>query len=140
MHKCAGVHDAMTYMTNVKHKTREQHIDFGTSRSSRDFADLNTIQEWLYQHEPFNLNEPRLRSLSSGLTASDGDGNNCNKTEEVGVHIRRNIDNMSAVETSIKRNDQVRSLDHLHPGIKVDKQKINIHRNHLVYRLIAIAQ
>jgi hypothetical protein len=47
---------------------------------------------------------------------------------------------MSAVEASIKRNDQVRSLDHLHPGIKVDKQKINIHPNHLFYRRIAIAQ
>jgi hypothetical protein len=140
MHKCAGVHDAMTSVTNVKHKTSEQHIDFGTSRSNRDFADLGTIQEWLDQHEPFNLNEPRLRSLSSGLTASDGDGINCNKTEEVGVHIHRKIDNMSTVEASIKRNDQVRSLDHLHPGIKVDKQKINIHPNHLFYRLIAIAQ
>ena len=130
----------MTSMTNVKHKTSKQHIEFLTSRSNRDFADLNTIQEWLDQHEPFTLNEPRLRSLSSGLMASDGGGINCNKTEEVGVHIHRKIDNMSAVEASIKRSDQVKSLDHLHPGIKVDKQKINIHPNHLFYHLMTIEQ
>ena len=140
MHKCAGVHEAMTSMTNVKHKTSEQHIELGTSRSNRDFADLHNIQEWFNQHEPFDLNEPRLRSLSSGLTSSDGDDVNCHKTEEVGAHIQKKLDNMNVVEASIKRSDQVRSLDHLYAGIQVDKQKVHIHPNHLFYRLIAIVQ
>ena len=76
MHKCAGIHDAMTTITNLKHKTSEQHIELGISRSKRDFEDLSNIQEWFNLHEPFNLNEPRLRSLSSGLTAAGGDGVN----------------------------------------------------------------
>ena len=140
MHKCAGVHEAMTSMTNVKHKTSEQHIELGTSRSNRDFADLHNIQEWFNQHEPFDLNEPRLRSLSSGLTSSDGDDVNCHKTEEVGAHIEKKLDNMKVVEASIKRSDQVRSLDHLYAGIQVGKQKVHIQPNHLFYRLIAIVQ
>ena len=37
-------------------------MELGTSRSNQDFADLHNI----------DLNEPRLWSLSSGLTASDG--------------------------------------------------------------------
>ena len=105
MHKGAGVHDAMTSMTNVKHKTSEQHMELGT-RSNRYFTDLHNIQEWLNQPEPFDLNEPRLRSLSSGLTASDGDGVNCYKTE-VGAHIQKKLDNMNGIEASIKRSDQV---------------------------------
>lgn len=35
MHKCAGVHDAMTTATNLKHRTSEQHVELGTSRSKR---------------------------------------------------------------------------------------------------------
>ncbi len=29
-------------------------------------------------------------------------------------------------DASIKRSDQVRSLDHLHPGIELDKEKVHI--------------
>ena len=80
MHKCAGIHNAMTAITNSEHRTSEQHIDLGTSRSNRDLRDLNKIQEWFNQHKPFNLNETKLCSLSS---ASDGDDINCHNTEEV---------------------------------------------------------
>lgn len=101
---------------NNHHKTSEQHVELGVSRSKRDFKDLSNIQEWFDQHEPFNLNEERLRSLSSGLTATDGDGVNCHNNPET----------TRQCEASIKRSEQVRSLDHLYPGIKVDKQKVHI--------------
>ena len=45
MHKCAGVHDAMTTATNLKHRTSEQHVELGTSRSKCDYEDLMKIQE-----------------------------------------------------------------------------------------------
>ena len=45
MHKCAGVHEAMTTLKNLKHMTSEQHIELGFSRSKRDFQDLSKIQE-----------------------------------------------------------------------------------------------
>ena len=104
---------------------------------------MKYIQEWFDQHELFDLNEPWLRSLSSGLTASDGDGVNCEKTEEVGEAIQK-LDNMNIAEGSIKRSDHwitcdhVRSLDNLLPGIKVDKQKVHVHPNYLFCRLIAM--
>ena len=116
LHKCAGVHDAITMITNLKHKTSEQHVELGISRSKRDFEDRNRIQEWFNQHEPFDLSENRLRSLSSGLTATDGDGVNCDKTEEVGSKIQGQLDNVCVIEASIKRREQVLSLDHLYPG------------------------
>ena len=61
--------------------------------------------------------------LSSGLTASDDDSVKCYKTEEIGANIQRKHDNVCVVEATIKRSEQVRSSDHLSPGIKVDKQK-----------------
>ena len=123
MHKCAGIHDAMTTTTNLKHKASEQHVELGISRSNRDFSDLSKIQEWFDQHEPFDLNEERLRSLSTGLTATEGDGVNCDKTEEVGAKIQKQLNNVSVIEASVKRSEQVKSLAHLHPGVQVDNSK-----------------
>lgn len=31
MHKCAGIHDAMTIVTKLKHRTSEQHTELGAS-------------------------------------------------------------------------------------------------------------
>ena len=62
MHKCAGVHDAMTTITSLKHNTIDQHVELGISRCKCDFEALCSIQEWFDQHEPFEMNEPRLRS------------------------------------------------------------------------------
>ena len=102
MHNCAGVHDAMTTTTNLKHKTSEQHIDLGTSRSSWDYDDLRKIQEWFNQYESFNPNQPKLCSLSSGLTAADDDGVNCDQTEHVGAKIHKQLDRVSVKDASIK--------------------------------------
>ena len=133
MHKCAGVHDAMTTITNLKHNTSDQHVELGISRSKYDFRDLCSIQEWFDQHEPFDINEPRLRSLSSGLAATDGDGISCDITEQIGAKLQERLDNVTVTDGSIKRSEQARSLDHLLPGFKVDKKQVHI--NPLFYFL-----
>ena len=120
--------------------TSEQHIELGFSRSKRDFQDLSKIQEWFGQHEPFDLNEPRLHSLSSGLTANDGDGINCDQTEVVGAKIQKRLDNVTILEASLRRGEQVQALDNLYPGFKVDKQRVHINSTLLFSRLIAILQ
>lgn len=81
-----------------------------------------------------------MRSLSSGLTAADGDGVNCDKTEQVGAKIHEQLNKVSVTEATIKRSHQVRSLDHLLPGIQVDKKKVSISPTILFSRLIAIVQ
>ena len=140
MHRCAGIHSAMTALTDTKHTTSEQHIDLSVSRRNRDFKDLNKIQEWFEHHEPFNSNEKKLRSLSSGLTAADGDKINCDCIEEVGASIQRKLNNICVTEASLKRNDQVRSLNHLQPAILIEKKKYHIDPMKLFSRLIAIVQ
>ena len=46
---------------------------------------------------------------------------------------------MCVIEASIKRREQVRSLDHLYPGVKIDKKKVTINATLLVSRLIHVA-
>ena len=60
MHKCAGIHEAMTMMTDIKTKASEQHIELGRPRCKHDFQDLLKIQEWFDQHEPFDVKEVKL--------------------------------------------------------------------------------
>ena len=87
MHTCAEVHEAMTDVTGLIHRTSDQHVELGSTRCNRDAGDLNAILKWLVQHNPFDIQRPKLRSLS-GLTASDGDGVNCDEYEEVGFLLQ----------------------------------------------------
>ena len=66
------------------------------------------------------MSEGRLCSLSTGLTATDGDGVNCDITEEVGAKIQKKLDNIGVAEASLKRTDRIRSLDHLKTGIQIE--------------------
>ena len=56
---------------------------------------------------------------------------------EVGRKIQNHLDYINVIETSIKKSEQVKSLDHLYPGIQVDKEK---DPNLLFSWLIAIVQ
>ena len=40
MHACADVHNCMTELTNLQHKTSEQHTELGKNRIKRDNADF----------------------------------------------------------------------------------------------------
>ena len=60
MHKCSGIHDAMTTVTDLKTRASEQHIKLGRSRYKHDFQVLVKIQEWFDQHEPFDEQEVKL--------------------------------------------------------------------------------
>ncbi len=44
--------------------------------------------------------------------------------QQVGAKNHKQLDKVSAIDASIKRSDHVRSLDHLHPGIELDKNLI----------------
>ena len=40
MHECADVYNSMTEVTNLQHKTSEQHRELGKNRIKRDNAIL----------------------------------------------------------------------------------------------------
>ena len=134
MHKCAGVHDAMTTMTKLKSTTSEQHVDLGVSRCKRDYQDLKKIQLTIMNLLTWMLK--KLCSLSSGLTAMDGDGINPDKTEEVACYSIA-AQWKKYLEGYIKRGDI------LSPSLICNssgKAKIHIDPTILFSRLIAIVE
>ena len=140
MHRCMAVHDAMTTLTNRRTRSSEQHVDLGASRCRRDYEDMMKIKAWLDQHEPFDENVPGLRSLSTGLTAKEGDGVNCDMAEEVGLTIHRKLDNVVFTEAKISRADHIKPLAFLFSNVKLGKKVIYIDPLTLFSRLIAMVQ
>ena len=140
MHRCAGIHNAMGNLTGQLHRTSEQHIDLGTSRIKRDNSDLKKLIEWFDTREPFDPSQPLLRSLASGVTATDGDGINCDGSENAGFLIQEKLNSVCIEDASIKRKDQVKSLDSLRPGITIDDDTVHIDPQVLFTRLTALLQ
>ena len=70
------------------------------------------IQLWLEAHDPFDENEPFLKNVATGLTATE-DEINCNIAEKICQEIHNRLDGVSFAEAKIKRNDQIRTLESL---------------------------
>ncbi|CAM1308181.1 Uncharacterised protein at_DN2294 [Pycnogonum litorale] len=124
MHRCTAIHNSMSTLTNVIHRTSEQHVDLTASRRQRDMADMEKLDAWFQTHDPFNPDIPTLRSLSTGLTAGESDIN-CDDAEVVGQMIQKKLDGVCFEVVTI-RSDQVRTLESLQVGVKVDKTVIHI--------------
>ena len=124
MHRCASVDNAMSDLTGLLHKTSEQHTELGQSRIKRDNADLQKIIHWFCWHDPFSVDDPSLRSLSTGLTAINEDGINCDDADSVGRSIQKKLDNVCFEDAKFSRKDQVKTLDSLRPSIKIRKKRL----------------
>ena len=140
MHQCASIHNEMTMVTGKKHSTSDQHVEIGASRATRDFKDLMKITDWLEQNNPFQRELEKLYSLATGLTADESDGINCYDAEIVGFNIQKSLDKSSVVEASIKRREQVKTLQHLKKGITIENQVIHIDPSMLFTRLIVLLE
>ena len=140
MHRCASVHNAMSDLTGLLHKTSEQHTELGQSRIKRDNADLQKIINWFCYHNPFSVEDPSLRSLSTGLTAMKENGINCDDADSVGRSIQKKLDNVCIEDAKFCRKDQVKTLDSLWPSITIRKKVVHIDPAILFTRLTAILQ
>ena len=103
MHACAQVHNAMTQLTGNHHKTSNPDAELVASRIKRDNENLENIKLWIENHNPFDDNEPLLTSIATGLTATEGDGINCDEAEKNGQAIQDQLDDISITETTIKK-------------------------------------
>ena len=77
-------------------------------------------------HNPFNDNEPLLRSVATGLTATEGDGVNCDEAEKNGQAIQDQLDGISITEATIKKEDQIKTLELLKTAVEIDKEKTHV--------------
>ena len=61
-------------------------------------------------NDPFDVEDCRLRSLGSGVSAAEGDGVNCDNAEQVGSNIMTKLDNCAYAEVVMKKADRVKTL------------------------------
>ena len=138
MHRCAGIHDAMTKLTDLQYHTSYQHAELGSARQKRDAKDLDVLSVWFESRNPFDQNICTLRNISTGLTAAESDNINCINAESIGYKIQQNLDGVSIESAKVKRNDQVRTLACLKPGIMIQEKVVHIDPMVLFTRLTAL--
>ena len=139
MHRCSEVHEAMTSVTQLQHQTSEQHQELGKSRINRDCNDLQKIQSFFQNFDPFDGKE-KLQSISSGLIASENDSVNCDNSEEIGFRIQQKMDGLNFADASIKRKDKVSTLVTLNKPVIVGGEKVHIDSSALFSRLVLIVE
>ena len=140
MHQCAVVHNQMTMITGMQHKTSEQHIKLGKSRNIRDFKDLLKVRDWFERYNPFSKQQPKLYSLSTGYTSEESDDINCDKAEEIRFNIHKDLDCKSLDEAKNSSKKQVKTLKSLKKGISIDNQTVFIDPSILFNRLTILMQ
>ena len=65
-HHIAGLHDALSQLPKTQPSLLDQHVDMSDARAARDLLNVKKLSVWLKNHNPFDENDPRLMSLSSG--------------------------------------------------------------------------
>lgn len=137
IHRSADIHNAMTKLTGACRKTSEQHVELTSSRMKRDTKDCQTVKDWFDNHEPFDKNEPQLKSLSTGLTAPEQI--DCDKVEEIGRAIQKKLDDLNFEDVSIKRKEKAKTFEDLLPAVQIGDTKVVIDPTILFSRLTALA-
>ena len=138
MHRCAEIHNSMSSLTKLLHVSSEQDVELGASRKRRDNIDLQKIISWFNDHNPFSVNEPCLKRLSTGLIANEEI--NCDDAEKVGENVQKSLDNLTIEEAKISKKDHIKTLDILQTGIVIDAKTVYIDPPILFSRLSAIIQ
>ena len=130
----------MTEITGNYHKTSNQHTEIGINQIKRDNEDLEKIKLWLETHDPFDENEPFLKNIATGVTATEEDRINCDTAENIGQEIQNKLDGLPFTETKVKRNDQIRTLKILKVGVQIGKEKVNVDPLLLFSRLLLLVE
>src|SRR2546425_7156748 len=79
-------------------------------------------------------------ALSSGVTAEEGDGINCEMVEEIGAGIQAKMDNKGFPDIVMKRSDQVKTLMRLQKGLRIDGKEVFMDNMQLFNRLIVLVE
>ena len=122
------------------HRTSDQRVELGSIYCNRDVGDLNTILKWLAQHNPFDIQRPELRSLSSGLTASGGDGVNCDRSQKLDSYSKENSMTSNITKHRLKALRKSVTLINLTKGIKIDQETVHVEPLILFSRLLALLE
>ena len=100
----ASMHDAMINLTGIFTKSSEQHRDLRPSRRKQDKEQGLKFTAWLQERNPFGFEDENLHSLSTEIISmARKDSVNCEDAEELGLKIKKELDNVSLSATTITR-------------------------------------
>ena len=137
-HQVASIHEGMLEVTKAQSGTSEQHVEMSEARKQRDSADCQKFYSWLKEHNPFDKEEKRLKSLSTGITV-ENESLNCDKAEKIGESIHNALDGVAMADAKIKRKDQIVCLDFNINAVNIGKKPVSINPTLLFNRLSALA-
>ena len=126
LHYCGEIEQAMRNVTKTSRESSEQHVELGSSRCQRDFSDLKKMCQWIEESNPFDTRDPRLRSLSTGLAASESHNINCHLAEEAGQEIQESMDNKTYVVVKVPTSKKVKTLSQLTKSVKIGSETVHI--------------
>ena len=108
------------------------------NRIKRDSADFKKAELFFEVHNPFE--EPDLRNLFTGLTAKTDNQINCDQAAEIGKIINEKLDGISFSNFLIKPKEQIKSLEELKVGVKLEKETIYVDLSVLSSRLLLMIE
>ena len=96
------------------------------------------IKVWFQSHNPFTMGE-ELVALDTGLV-DVGHSLMCDKADEVGGDIQKEMDGQAYTDYSIKRSKQISTLKSLYSSVNIGTEKITIDPLTLFLRLVVLVE
>ena len=135
MPACAQVNNAMQEATGTRRLTSDQHVEMGSSRSTRDTNDMVVITSYLKERTPF-ADDPTLRNIATGVV---GDASvNVSKAKDADLEILKSMEGQTAAELTLKKKDQVKTLA-TQRSVKADGNPVTVDPQLLFQRFITAA-
>lgn len=116
--------------------TTEQHVDFRPSRVRRDNSDMEKIDHWFDDHNPFPT-DSQIMSISSGIIGTENI--NCHLASEIGTKLLNNLVGTNYDSVKFKRKDKVSPLSAVGSSITIDKTSVPINPL-LLFQRISISK
>jgi len=113
MHQCAGVHLALSSLTGL-HQTAQEHVDVSVARATRDCTDMDKLLQWLDGHNPFQMSDDSLYSLSSGVVASaEVTSDTSDNAKEIGAAVNLHMDSVGFYDIVPKCSSRIKTIEQL---------------------------
>ena len=116
----------MSNLTGVQHITSKQHVELSSACLARDNSDRQKLLSSFSIQNFYDVSKSKLQCLASGITATEDDGINWDEAEAVGLSIQSQLDGVCLDGAKLKRNDNVKTLETLRPGVKLTQQSMFI--------------
>ena len=138
--RCASIRSAVGSLAKLESSSHDiGHVDSGTARTKRDFSDFSKLLDYYRTSNPFFVGDGKLRSLHSGISATPGDGVNCDEAEEFGLSVMAKMDLQCYGTVKLQKRDRAKTLGQIE-NVAVSDKKLKVDSNLLFSRMLIIAQ